>query len=150
MHKHHSHARSTPVTAALVRNGIIKRRSTRMGLNASIALTGHDRHKTSFNISAKAINLNMHGAAVQLHRELSVGSTINLQNKRGIQVLPAWSPRSARWKAFAPTASNFSNTMIAPCNSGEFRSPLHSRSALFTAIHTNSGTNISGNPVHLA
>ncbi len=57
-----------------------------MGLNASIALTGHDRHKTSFNISAKAINLNMHGAAVQLHRELSVGSTISLQNKRGIQV----------------------------------------------------------------
>jgi hypothetical protein len=86
MHKHHSHARSTPVTAALVRNGIIKRRSTRMGLNASIALTGHDRHKTSFNISAKAINLNKHGAAVQLHRELSVGSTISLQNKRGIQV----------------------------------------------------------------
>jgi PilZ domain-containing protein len=86
MHKHHSHARSTPVTAALVRNGIIKRRSTRMGLNASIALTGHDRHKTSFNINAKAINLNMHGAAVQLHRELSVGSTIRLQNKRGIQV----------------------------------------------------------------
>jgi hypothetical protein len=86
MHKHHSHARSTPVTAALVRNGIIKRRSTRMGLNASIALTGHDRNKTSFNINAKARNLNMHGAAVQLHRELSVGSTINLQNKRGIQV----------------------------------------------------------------
>ena len=26
-----------------------------MGLNASIALTGHDRHKTSFNINAKAI-----------------------------------------------------------------------------------------------
>jgi len=57
-----------------------------MGLNASIALTGQDRHKTSFNINAKAINLNMHGAAVQLHRELSVGSTISLQNKRGIQV----------------------------------------------------------------
>ena len=86
MHKHHSHARSTPVTAALVRNGIIKRRSTRMGLNASIALTGHDRPKTSFNINAKAVNLNKHGAAVQLHRELSVGSTISLQNKRGIQV----------------------------------------------------------------
>ena len=86
MHKHHPPARSAPVTAALVRNGIIKRRSTRMGLNASIALTGHDRHKISFNINAKAVNLNKHGAAVQLHRELSVGSIISLQNKRGIQV----------------------------------------------------------------
>jgi PilZ domain len=86
MHKHHPPARSAPVTAALVRNGIIKRRSTRMGLNASIALTGHDRHQISFNINAKAVNLNKHGAAVQLHRELSVGSIISLQNKRGIQV----------------------------------------------------------------
>lgn len=35
---------------------------------------------------ARATNLNKHGAAVQLHRELQVGSIIAIKNNRGAQV----------------------------------------------------------------
>ncbi len=35
---------------------------------------------------AKATNLNKHGAAIQLHRELLVGSIVSVKNKHGIQV----------------------------------------------------------------
>ena len=35
---------------------------------------------------ARATNLNKHGAAVQLHRELQVGSIVAVKNNRGIQV----------------------------------------------------------------
>ena len=35
---------------------------------------------------ATATNLNKHGAAVQLHRELLVGSIVLVTNKRGIEV----------------------------------------------------------------
>jgi hypothetical protein len=35
---------------------------------------------------AKATNLNKHGAAVQLHRELLVGSILAVKNKCGTQV----------------------------------------------------------------
>jgi hypothetical protein len=58
-----------------------------MSLNASVGVSGEDRYKATFKVTdAKATNLNKHGAAVQLHRELPVGSTLVLQNKRGIQV----------------------------------------------------------------
>jgi hypothetical protein len=63
-----------------------KRRSTRMALNARVALTGEDRQKNAFNLPARATNLNMHGAAVALHRELTVGSKIVVRNQRGMQV----------------------------------------------------------------
>ena len=86
MHKHRSPARTAIPTSPLLRNGVAKRRSTRMGLHASVGLSGEDRHKASFKVSVKATNLNKHGAAVQLHREPPVGSTVTLQNKRGIQV----------------------------------------------------------------
>ena len=87
MHKHHSHARSAAHISPLLRNGLGKRRSTRMALNASVGVSGEDRYKSSFKVAAaKATNLNKHGAAVQLHRELPVGSTLMLQNKRGIQI----------------------------------------------------------------
>jgi hypothetical protein len=35
---------------------------------------------------AKATNLNKHGAAIQLHRELSLGSVVAVKNKRGTQI----------------------------------------------------------------
>jgi hypothetical protein len=35
---------------------------------------------------ARATNLNKHGAAVQLNRELQVGSVVAVKNNRGIQV----------------------------------------------------------------
>lgn len=57
-----------------------------MALHASVGLCGEDKHKSSFALNAKATNLNKHGAAVQLPRELHVGANVTLQNKRGIQV----------------------------------------------------------------
>jgi len=66
--------------------GILKRRSTRIGLSAPIRLSGQDHHKSDFkNTAAKATNLNRHGAAIQLDRELSVGSTVVVRNMRGTQ-----------------------------------------------------------------
>jgi hypothetical protein len=57
-----------------------------MALNAPIGLSGEDRQKCSFSMPARATNLNRHGAAVQINRELLVGSLVVVQNKRGTQV----------------------------------------------------------------
>ena len=63
-----------------------KRRSVRMALNAEVGLSGHDHQKCQFTMPARASNLNRHGAAVQVNRELSVGSTILVRNRYGTQV----------------------------------------------------------------
>ena len=61
-----------------------KRRSSRMALQAPVSLSGQDRQKCAFNLMpAKASNLNRHGAAVTLQRELLVGSTVAVKNQRG-------------------------------------------------------------------
>lgn len=57
-----------------------------MALNAAVELSGQDRQRASFNVAARATNLNRHGAAVQLNRELQVGTIVVVQNKRGIMV----------------------------------------------------------------
>ena len=57
-----------------------------MGLNASVGLSGEDRLKCAFSMPAKATNLNKHGAAVQLARDLVIGSVVTLKNQRGAQV----------------------------------------------------------------
>jgi hypothetical protein len=57
-----------------------------MALNAPIGLSGEDRQKCSFTMPAKATKLNKHGAAIQLNRELLVGSTVVVRNKSGTQV----------------------------------------------------------------
>ena len=57
-----------------------------MALNASIGLYGEDRLKCSFTMPARATGLNKHGAAVQLTRDLAVGSVVQLRNKSGGQV----------------------------------------------------------------
>jgi hypothetical protein len=62
-----------------------KRRSTRIALNARIGLSGEDRLKCAFTMPARASNLNKHGAAIQLNRELSVGSCVVVRNDRGTQ-----------------------------------------------------------------
>jgi hypothetical protein len=67
------------------RNQPAKRRSIRMPLNARIALSGHDREKHGFTISTIATNLNRYGGAIQLNRELSVGSTVVVRNAHGAQ-----------------------------------------------------------------
>lgn len=57
-----------------------------MFLTASVGLSGEDRQKCSFTMTARATNLNRHGAAVQLSRELTVGTIVSVRNKRGTQV----------------------------------------------------------------
>ncbi|HLZ41322.1 MAG TPA: PilZ domain-containing protein [Candidatus Sulfotelmatobacter sp.] len=68
------------------RSPISKRRSNRMSLNAAVGVTGEDRSKFTFTLQAKALNLNKHGAALQIHRELAVGSTVVIRHPRGTQV----------------------------------------------------------------
>jgi len=57
-----------------------------MSLSASVGLSGEDRLKCSFTMPARATNLNKHGAAVQLTRDLPVGSVVQLRNKNGGQI----------------------------------------------------------------
>lgn len=80
-HRHHHHPATVKVSRCQ-----IKRRSSRMLLNASIALSGEDRLKCSFTMPAKATNLNKHGAVVQLSRDLVIGSVILVRNKQGAQI----------------------------------------------------------------
>ena len=61
---------------------VLKRRSSRMALKARITMSGDDCTKCAFTLPAKATKLNRHGAAIQLNRELLVGSTIVLQNRQ--------------------------------------------------------------------
>jgi hypothetical protein len=79
------HTQPHPLTTGTTRQAA-KRRSTRMALQAQIGLTGEDRQKAAFNLTAKATNLNKHGAAVQLNRELIVGSVLTVKNQRGTQI----------------------------------------------------------------
>ena len=72
-------------TLAVNRIQIAKRRSRRMALNARIGLAGQDREKCAFTMPARATNLNKHGAAIQLNRELVVGATVVVKNSRGTQ-----------------------------------------------------------------
>jgi hypothetical protein len=73
----------TTVTAN--RRQALKRRSSRLTLNAHVRLSGHDREKCAFTMPAKATNLNRHGAVIKLNRELLVGSTVVVQNSRSTQ-----------------------------------------------------------------
>ena len=73
-------------TIAVASTGIGKRRSSRIALNAAVGLSGQDRAHQAFSVSAKATNLNKHGAAVAVTRELVVGTTVVVRNKRGTQV----------------------------------------------------------------
>ncbi|MEI4927228.1 hypothetical protein Q8G50_32435, partial [Klebsiella pneumoniae] len=57
-----------------------------MFLNASVGISGEDRLKCSFTMPARAIGLNKHGAAIQISRDLVVGSVLLMKNKRGVQV----------------------------------------------------------------
>ena len=57
-----------------------------MALSAKVGLSGEDRSKSSFALSAKATNLNKHGAAIQVNRELLTGSTVLVRNERGAKI----------------------------------------------------------------
>jgi hypothetical protein len=81
-----SHRPDLAANATASRSQIAKRRSNRMTLHASVGLSGEDRQKCAFTMSAKATKLNKHGAAVQLGRELLVGSVVTVKNQRGTQL----------------------------------------------------------------
>lgn len=85
-HRPKLHHRTNLGAATLRGTGVSRRRSNRMGLNAPVGLSGEDRLKVAFNMPAKATNLNKHGAAVQLARDLAIGSVVTLKNQRGNQV----------------------------------------------------------------
>jgi hypothetical protein len=55
-------------------------------INSSVSVTGEDRSKCSFTMGAKATNLNKHGAVIQITRELLIGTTVLVRNKRGGQI----------------------------------------------------------------
>ena len=63
-----------------------KRRTARMALKATVGLSGHDHQKCPFAMPALATNLNRYGAAVQVNRELAIGSTILVRNQYSAQV----------------------------------------------------------------
>jgi hypothetical protein len=65
------------------RSQLSRRRSSRIALNARMVLSGQDVQKCPFTMPAKATGLNRHGAAIQLHRGLVVGSTVAVKNQRG-------------------------------------------------------------------
>jgi len=81
-----SHGSDLAAKATASRSQIAKRRSNRMALHASVGLAGEDRQKCSFTVPAKATKLNKHGGAVQLSRELLVGSVISVNNKHGTEL----------------------------------------------------------------
>lgn len=57
-----------------------------MGLQATVGLSGEDRSKFAFTAQAKATNLNKHGAAIQLRKELAIGTTVLIRHPRGVEV----------------------------------------------------------------
>src|SRR5438128_869147 len=62
------------------------RRSNRIALATPVALTGKDQARAPFSLNANATNLNRHGAALQLSREIMVGTIVVVKNRRGAQL----------------------------------------------------------------
>jgi hypothetical protein len=81
-----SHRPDLSSHATVGRSLMAKRRSNRMALHASVGLSGEDRQKCSFTMPAKATKLNKHGAAVELGRELVVGTVVTVKNKSGTEL----------------------------------------------------------------
>jgi hypothetical protein len=62
----------------------LKRRSARLPLNAIVRLAGQDHQRGAFTLlPARATGLNRHGAAIQVGRELLVGSILSVRHGRG-------------------------------------------------------------------
>jgi hypothetical protein len=62
----------------------LKRRSARLPLNALVRLAGQDHQKCAFTLlPALATGLNRYGAAIQVGRELLIGSILSVRHGRG-------------------------------------------------------------------
>ena len=101
------------------RTSALKRRSTRIPLHSSVAVSGEDRSKCSFTIGAKATGLNKHGGAIQIIRELLVGTTVLVRNKRGTQISARIVPRSMPSEVFSGMEFNLWKRTSDPPHSGE-------------------------------
>ena len=88
MNRKYPHLPPAPLNSipTATRSQIARRRSNRIFLRATVAISGEDRLKCSFTMPAKAINLNKCGAALQISRDLVVGSIVMVKNQRGVQV----------------------------------------------------------------
>src|SRR5215469_2033956 len=62
-----------------------QRRSPRITVLIEIKVDGQDLQKRAFSETATATNLNLHGAAIQLSRQLLVDSVITITNRNGIK-----------------------------------------------------------------
>ena len=62
-----------------------QRRSPRIDLLIPINVAGQDFEKRAFSDAATATALNLHGAAIHLNRQLTVGSVITVKNRIGIE-----------------------------------------------------------------
>jgi hypothetical protein len=61
------------------------RRSQRIAVLVPINVAGEDLQKCAFSEAARATNLNLHGAAIHLNRQLIIGSLITVTNRIGIE-----------------------------------------------------------------
>jgi hypothetical protein len=113
-------------TVAVARNQLLRRRSNRMALKARIGLSGQDREKCTFTMPASATNLNRHGAAIQLNRELPAGSTVVVRNSRGAQAPARVVAQVNVAQGAIPMGSSFYKTKRARI-SGVSRSPHRPR-----------------------
>jgi hypothetical protein len=57
-----------------------------MALSIPVGLSGEDNQKSPFTMPAKATNLNRHGAAIHVTRQLLVGSIVSVRNTRGVKL----------------------------------------------------------------
>lgn len=70
-------------TDAVTRGLASRRRSPRIGLLSPVHVSSRDPQQT-FSQKAKATSLNLHGAAIQLNRQLMIGSVITVRNGAGV------------------------------------------------------------------
>ena len=62
-----------------------QRRSPRIALVVPISVAGQDLQNCAFSEAATATALNLHGAAIHLKRQLTIGSIITVANRIGIK-----------------------------------------------------------------
>src|SRR5215471_12843599 len=62
-----------------------QRRSPRIDVLMPISVAGQDLQKRAFSEAATATALNLHGAAIHLNRQLTIGSIITVRNRIGIE-----------------------------------------------------------------
>jgi PilZ domain len=72
-------------TDAVSRTLASRRRSPRIALLTKVHVSSNDAGTSSFSQLAKATSLNKHGAAIQLNRQLPIGSMIKVKNRAGVE-----------------------------------------------------------------